>query len=355
MTKEDPKDEEAKGAKDKAKKEEAKEEDKAQAKPKEAPSKASEGKKAVEAKDEEPKAKGKEKAKPKKEKEPVAKSDAPPEKPQEGAAKEEAVKEGADPKEGDAGGKGEGEGKPKPAAPQGAPGARGFRDSFSEQEELWVPRTALGKMVSNGQLTSMREVMEYPAPIKEVQIVDRLLPEMREEILDVGRVQRVTDSGRRMRFRIVAAVGNGDGYVGVSESKGKEAGPTIRKAIERAKLNIKEVKRGCSSWECGCGAPHTVPFKVTGKSGSVIVTLKPAPRGVGITSGELSKHILSLAGIKDVWVSTEGHSRTGLNFAHAVINALENTNYVKLKEGDEECLRIIRGQAKKPEQQEEEQ
>ncbi|MFH0862295.1 MAG: 30S ribosomal protein S5 [Candidatus Altiarchaeota archaeon] len=211
---------------------------------------------------------------------------------------------------------------------------------------VWVPRTKLGSRVYNGEITSMHDIMLQSAPIKEVGIVDKLLPGMLEEILDVGRVQRVTDSGRRMRFRVVAAVGNGDGYVGVGEAKGKEAGPTIRKSIERAKLNIREVKRGCGSWECGCGTPHTVPFKITGEEGSVSVTLMPAPRGVGIVSGKIAKSILGLAGIKDVWVMTEGHTRTGINFAHAVLDALENTNYVKIKEGDVGRLKIVTGSAK---------
>jgi small subunit ribosomal protein S5 len=220
--------------------------------------------------------------------------------------------------------------------------------AFEEEERQveWVPKTKLGQKVYNGEITSMHEVMLQSAPIKEVGVVDKLLPGMQEEILDVGRVQRVTDSGRRMRFRVVAAVGNGDGYVGVGEAKGKEAGPTIRKSIERAKLNIKEVKRGCGSWECGCGTPHTVPFKIMGQEGSVTVTLMPAPRGVGIVSGKIAKSILGIAGVKDVWVMTEGHTRTGINFAHAVLNALENTNYVKIKKGDEERLKIITGSSK---------
>jgi small subunit ribosomal protein S5 len=212
-------------------------------------------------------------------------------------------------------------------------------------EYVWVPKTNLGRKVYNGEIKSMHEIMSQSIPIKEVGLVDKLLPGMQEEVLDVGRVQRVTDSGRRMRFRVVAAVGNGDGYIGVGEAKGKEAGPTIRKSIERAKLNMVEIKRGCGSWECGCGTPHTVPFKISGKSGSVNVTLMPAPRGVGIVSGTVAKTMLTLAGLKDVWVMTEGHTRSGINFAHAIVNALENTNYVKLKAGEAEKLRIVTGAA----------
>lgn len=208
---------------------------------------------------------------------------------------------------------------------------------------LWVPRTELGKKVKNGEITTMQQVIELAIPIKEVEVVDKLIPEMSEEIINVGRVQRVTDSGRRMRFRVVMSVGNKNGYVGVGEATGKEAGPTIRKAIERAKLNIKEVKRGCGSWECGCGTPHTVPFKVDGDEGSVRVSLYPAPKGTGLVSGEIARKILTLAGIKDVWVHTLGHTRTNINFAHAVVDALVNTNNVKIGQDEIKNLGVISG------------
>jgi len=208
---------------------------------------------------------------------------------------------------------------------------------------LWKPRTDLGKKVQNGEKNSMKDILAESTPIKEVEIVDTLLPELSEEILDLGRVQRVTDSGRRMRFRVVAAVGNGNGYIGLGEAKGKEAGPAIRKAIERAKLNMIEVKRGCGSWECGCGNPHTVPFKVSGKASSVRVDILPAPMGVGLVSGEIPKKILTLAGIRDAWVHTKGHTRTSLNFSHAILNALNNTKDIKINDKDIKTLNIVSG------------
>ncbi len=214
----------------------------------------------------------------------------------------------------------------------------------------WMPRTSVGKKVKSGEIKTMKEFMQLSTPIKEVEIVDKLLPNMGEEVIDVSRVQRVTDSGRRMRFRVVVGVGNRNGYVGVGVAKGKEAGPTIRKAIERAKLNIVEVKRGCGSWECGCGNPHSVPFRVTGKSGSVSVTLYPAPKGTGAVSGETARKILALAGISDVWVHTNGHTRTAINFSGAVLNALANTKKMKVKDSDIENLGIILGEETKKEE-----
>jgi len=215
--------------------------------------------------------------------------------------------------------------------------------SVEEEPEIWVPKTSLGRKVYAGEIASMTELMKLGVPIKETGIVDKLLPGLKEEIVDVGRVQRVTDSGRRMRFRVVAVVGNGDGYIGIGEGKGKEVGPAIRHAIEQAKLTIKPIKRGCGSWECGCGKPHSVPVTISGKAGSVTVTIKPAPQGVSLVSGEVAKKILGLAGIKDAWVQTDGHTRTGINFAHAMFNALIKTNEIKVSEQNTSRLKIVSG------------
>jgi len=207
----------------------------------------------------------------------------------------------------------------------------------------WEPKTELGRKVKSGEIKTIHEALIYPRPIKEVEIIDALLPNLEEEIIDVTRVQRVTDSGRRTKFRVVVVVGNRDGYVGVGEGKAKEAGPAIRKAIRRAKLNIKEIKRGCGSWECGCGEPHSVPFTVEGKWGSVRVKLIPAPRGTGLVCGDIAKKVLSLAGISDIWVNTRGNTRTSINYAHAVLNALENINRLRFSEEDVKKLGIISG------------
>ncbi len=207
----------------------------------------------------------------------------------------------------------------------------------------WKPKTELGRRVKSGEITSIHEVFMLPTPIKELGIIDALFHDLGEEVIEVRRVQRVTDSGRRMRYRVVAAVGNRNGYVGIDQAKGKEAGPTIRKAIMKAKLNIKEIKRGCGSWECGCGEPHSVPFKVEGKWGSVNVKILPAPRGTGQVSGDIGRKVLSLAGVKDAWVHTEGYTRTNINFAYAVVNALNNTNKVKVSKDSSEKLGIKTG------------
>ncbi|MBU4076125.1 MAG: 30S ribosomal protein S5 [Euryarchaeota archaeon] len=202
---------------------------------------------------------------------------------------------------------------------------------FQERQVEWVPQTRLGKLVREGQVTNMNEALESGLPIRESQIVDALIPEIRDEVLDINMVQRMTDSGRRVKFRATVIVGNGDGFVGIGEGKDVQVGIAIKKAIDTAKMNIMGIKRGCGSWECGCGLEHTVPFTVEGKAGSVIVELIPAPRGLGLASGGTAKKVLEIAGIKDVWARANGETRTTLNFARATYNALIRTTTMKVK------------------------
>lgn len=202
---------------------------------------------------------------------------------------------------------------------------------FQEQEVEWVPQTRLGKLVKEGQVTNMNEALDSGLPIREYQIVDALIPEIRDEVLDINMVQRMTDSGRRVKFRATVIVGNGDGFIGIGEGKDVQVGIAIKKAIDTAKMNIKNIRRGCGSWECGCGLGHTVPFTVKGKAGSVTVELKPAPRGLGLASGGTAKKVLDIAGIKDVWARANGETRTTLNYARATYNALVRTTTMKVK------------------------
>lgn len=202
---------------------------------------------------------------------------------------------------------------------------------FEEKEIEWIPQTRLGKLVKEGQVTTMSEALESGLPIRESQIVDALIPEIKDEVLDINMVQRMTDSGRRVKFRATVIVGNGDGFIGIGEGKDVQVGIAIRKAIDTAKMNIIGIKRGCGSWECGCGLGHTVPFEVAGKAGSVVVELKPAPRGLGIASGGTAKKVLEIAGIKDVWTRAKGETRTTINFAKATYDALMKTTTVKVK------------------------
>lgn len=211
----------------------------------------------------------------------------------------------------------------------------------------WTPKTKLGRMVASGEITDISQILNKGLRIMEPEIVDVLLPEVtdqnNQEVLNINMVQRMTDSGRKVRFSAMVVIGNRNGYVGIGKAKSKEVGPAIRKAINNAKLNVIQVKRGCGSWECKCGTAHTVPFRVTGKSSSVAVTLMPAPNGLGLAVGGVGKKILSLAGIKDAWSKTDGQTQTTVNFANAVMDALYKTNTMSAQERDIKVIGIVTG------------
>jgi len=207
----------------------------------------------------------------------------------------------------------------------------------------WDVKTKLGRLIKSGKVTTMHDALKSGLPIREPEIVDILIPEINDEVIDVNMVQRMTDSGRRVKFVITVAVGNNDGFVGFGQAKGKEVGSSIRKAIDNAKLNIIEIRRGCGSWECGCGKPHTVPFAIKGRSGSVEITLRPAPHGIGLATGDVAKKILTLAGVKDCWAFTRGKTKTTVNYAKAVFNALKQNSEMRIMENEIKKVGIVSG------------
>jgi len=208
------------------------------------------------------------------------------------------------------------------------------RGQYAEEprHDIWEPKTRLGRLVQTGEIKTFDEALKSNFPLKEYQIVDALLPELSEEVLDINLVQRMTDSGRRVKFRVCAIVGNKNGYIGIGLGKDKLVRNGIVKAVMDAKLHLTCIQRGCGSWECDCGEQHSIPYKVTGKSGSVEITLKPAPKGIGLAAGDVPKRVLEFAGVNDVWAKTQGKSRTTFNFAFATYDALRRTALMKTVE-----------------------
>ena len=193
----------------------------------------------------------------------------------------------------------------------------------------WNPRTRLGRQVQDGEITSMQKALDSGLPLKEPQIVDQLLPDMEDEVLDINMVQRMTDSGRRVKFRVVVAVGNRNGYLGYAEGRDDQVGGAIEKAIEVAKLNVISVDRGSGSWEDSAGGVNSLARTAEGKAGSVEVELRPAPQGLGLAGAETVRNILELAGIEDAWTSSNGNTRTTVNLAKATFNALTNASQAR--------------------------
>lgn len=217
-----------------------------------------------------------------------------------------------------------------------------------EIPEGWKPKTELGKKVLAGEITDIDEVFAKGIKIAEAPIVDMLLPDLEKDVIFVGgstgkgggirrtpfkRTSRMHKSGRRYRMSVMAVVGNRNGYVGIglaSSPPGKHR-ESIEKATTKAKLNIIPIARGCGSWECLCATHHSIPFTVEGKSGSSIVKLIPAPKGIGLAVSNEIKKIMRFAGISDIWCRSRGNTKMRINFARAVFNALKKLNVYKLK------------------------
>ncbi|EQD66356.1 30S ribosomal protein S5P, partial [mine drainage metagenome] len=120
-----------------------------------------------------------------------------------------------------------------------------------------------------------------------------------------------------------------NGHVGVSAGKDIEVKAAIENAISNAKKNVIPIIFGCGSWQCQCGTNHSLPFTTMGKCGSVEVTLKPAPRGLGIVASDPVRKMLMLAGVKDLWSFSRGRTRSKYNTLMAVYKALTNVNSMK--------------------------
>ena len=208
-----------------------------------------------------------------------------------------------------------------------------------ERVAAWKPRTKLGIEVKEGKAKDIDKILLEEKKILEPEIVDSLL-NIQSDLVLIGQAkgkfgggkrrawrqtQKKTKEGNVLSFSCMAVVGDKQGHLGLGTGKAKETLPAREKALRKAKLNLTIIKRGFETPEKG-SQPHTVPFKVEGKAGSVRIKLLPAPRGTGLVVADECKKILQLAGIEDVYSKTTGKTRTTFNLAKACMDALLKTN-----------------------------
>ena len=223
------------------------------------------------------------------------------------------------------------------------PGERKRRSFEPTREEIvtaWDPKTKLGKDVKAGKIKNIDEILGNNKKILESEIVDALL-NLKSDLISIGQskgkfgggkrrawrqTQRKTKEGNVPTFSTLAVIGDGDGHIGIGGGKSMETLPARAKAVRKAKINVIKITRDCAGFDCSCDEAHTVPFKVTGKSGSVKVTLIPAAQGTGLVVANELKKVLKLAGIKDVHSQVFGRTRTTFNLVKACFDALEKTN-----------------------------
>jgi len=219
--------------------------------------------------------------------------------------------------------------------------------NIDEIKNFWIPKTSLGRDVADGIIKSIEDVFKSGKIIKEPEIIDVLIPDLKEEIMFIGgtpgkgggkkrtairATTRMHRAGRRRTVHSFVCVGNANGLIGYSYVKGKDMASVLEKARKQAKLNIFPIRRGCGSWECRCKTNHSIPFNIGGRSGSILVKLFPAPKGLNLCTSNEIKKIMNLAGIKDIWMKSYGPTKTSINFILAVINAFENLNKFKVNE-----------------------
>ncbi|MBI4173242.1 MAG: 30S ribosomal protein S5 [Candidatus Aenigmarchaeota archaeon] len=208
----------------------------------------------------------------------------------------------------------------------------------------WSPKTELGQKVLKKETGGLDSILSSGQVILEPEIVDFLMPELKTDVVYIGgspgkgggirrtatrRTARMHKSGRRYKLSAMVVIGNENGIVGLGKASSREHRTAIEKATTQAKLSVIRVRRGCGNWECVCNGTHSIPFRTSAKTGSVTVTISPAPKGVGLVANKPVRNILMLAGIKDAWVATEGQTQTRTNLMLAVFAALKSLNKTK--------------------------
>jgi small subunit ribosomal protein S5 len=177
--------------------------------------------------------------------------------------------------------------------------------------------------------------------LKEVRRVDASrLGELRERVIQIARVAKVVQGGRRFHFRSVVVVGDGQGHVGVGIGKATEVPDSIRKAVENAKKHLIEVPLDRT----------TIPHEVEVKFKATRVLMKPAAPGTGVIAGAGVRAVAEAAGIKDLIAKTHG-SNNPVNVTQAALLALsqlESPEEVAVRRGLP-VERVLRGRRKRVE------
>ena len=135
--------------------------------------------------------------------------------------------------------------------------------------------------------------------------------ELKEKVVNIRRVTKVTKGGRTFSFSATVVIGNGEGIVGEGLGKAKEVQEAIQKAIDDAKKNLVNVPL----------FKGTIPHVQHGKFGAAKVMLKPASHGTGVIAGGSMRAVLEAAGITDVLSKSLG-SANPHNVVKATFSAL---------------------------------
>jgi small subunit ribosomal protein S5 len=135
--------------------------------------------------------------------------------------------------------------------------------------------------------------------------------ELKDRLVSIQRVTKVTKGGRTFSFSAIVVVGNEKGIVGYGLGKASEVTTAISKGVEDAKKNLVKipVHKG------------TIPHEQTAKFGGAKVWLKPAASGTGVKAGGAMRAVLESVGVTDVLAKSKGSSNPH-NLVKATVAAL---------------------------------
>jgi len=135
--------------------------------------------------------------------------------------------------------------------------------------------------------------------------------ELKEKLVHLGRVTKVTKGGRTFSFSALVVVGDGKGTVGHGLGKARDVAESIAKAVDNAKKNLVKVPL----------YKGTIPHEQKGKYGAGKVLIKPASEGTGVIAGGAMRAVLEIAGVQNVLAKSQG-SANPHNVVKATVNAL---------------------------------
>ena len=146
---------------------------------------------------------------------------------------------------------------------------------------------------------------------KNIEVVKPAGLDLKDRLVGVQRVTKVTKGGRNFGFSAIVVVGDENGVVGQGLGKAKEVSLAISKAIEDAKKNLVRIPI-----ENG-----TLPHEQKGKYGGARVFLKPATEGTGVIAGGAVRAVLESVGVQNVLSKSQGSSNSH-NVVKATFDAL---------------------------------
>ena len=144
-----------------------------------------------------------------------------------------------------------------------------------------------------------------------VKVNQQAESELKEKLVNLSRVAKVTKGGRTFSFSALVVVGDRNGSVGHGLGKALDVSESIQKAVQDAKKNMVKVALN----------KGTIPHEQKGKYGAGKVLIKPAADGTGVIAGGAMRAVLEMAGIHNVLAKSQGSSNPH-NVVKATIDAL---------------------------------